>query len=169
MSLHNSHRATAHATENVCAPFAETDRCYFARNFSAGLLRDWALKYMSKQSSFGTLGGHRAYINQQLKYDLVAHDQPGGGFCRFGVACDRCRIGCDDWLTRPSHSQLAHARLVGLRRTDREGRRKRDPPPHRYQLHLDSPGLHRAQLRDFRRTPGCAHPPWRATSIPGPT
>jgi len=75
LSLHSSHRATAHATENVCAPFAEIGRCVFARNFSAGLLRDWALKYMSKQSSFGTLDGQRAYINQQLKYDLVATNQ----------------------------------------------------------------------------------------------
>lgn len=75
MSLHNTHRATAHATENVCAPFAEIGRCIFARNFSAGLLRDWALKYTSKQGSFGTLSGHRAYINQQLKDDLVATNQ----------------------------------------------------------------------------------------------
>jgi hypothetical protein len=75
LSLHNTHRAPAHATEKVCAPVSETDRCYFARNFSAGLLRDWALKYMSKQGSFGTMSGHGIYINQQLTDDLVATNQ----------------------------------------------------------------------------------------------
>jgi hypothetical protein len=54
---------------------AEVGRCVFARIFSAGLLRDWALKYMSKQGSFGTLRGHRTYINQQFTDDLVATNQ----------------------------------------------------------------------------------------------
>ncbi|MDZ4398589.1 hypothetical protein, partial [Hydrogenophaga sp.] len=61
--------------EKSPAPVAETDRCDVARSFSAGLLRDWALKYMSKQGGFGTMTACISYINQPLTDGLVATNQ----------------------------------------------------------------------------------------------
>ena len=75
LSLHNTHRAPGHVPENVCATAADTDQCDLARNFFAGLLRDWALKYMSKQGSIFTMSRDRIVINQQLTDDLVATNQ----------------------------------------------------------------------------------------------
>ena len=59
--------------EKSPAPVAETDDV--ARSFSAGLLRDWALKYMSKQGGFGTMTAYISYINQPLTDGLVATNQ----------------------------------------------------------------------------------------------
>ncbi|WP_156406343.1 hypothetical protein [Hydrogenophaga sp. Root209] len=75
LSLHITRRARAHARENVCATDADTDQCDLAGNFSAGLLRDWAVKYMSKQGSFGTMSDQISYIDQQLTDELVATNQ----------------------------------------------------------------------------------------------